>query len=106
VEKDRENVIVAGLTLLLFGAGIASAQATGTPATSSPPATEPGRFSISAEGTKTFLGGEDLHTGANPGFRPTAGYAFTDRGGVEGSFFDIPSRSTGQSVSSAGQGRR
>jgi hypothetical protein len=76
------NVIVAGLTLLLFGVGIASAQTAVTPATSSLPATEPGRFSISAEGAKTFLRGEDLDTGANPGFRLTAGYAFTDRWGV------------------------
>lgn len=121
------NAIVAGLTLLLFGAGIASAQTTATPATSSPPAAEPGRFSISAEallwwfknspapvplvtdglvgqpGTKTFLGGEDLDTSANPGFRLTAGYAFTERWGVEGSFFYIPSRSTSRSVSSSGQ---
>jgi len=36
---------VAGLTLILFGAGIASAQTAGPPATSSPPVTEPGRFS-------------------------------------------------------------
>ena len=121
------NAIGAGLTLLLFGAGIACAQTAVTPATSAPPATEPGRFSISAEallwwfkdspapvplvtdglvgqpGTKTFLGGEDLDTGANPGFRLTAGYAFTERWGVEGSYFYIPSRSTSRSVSSSGQ---
>jgi hypothetical protein len=121
------NAIVAGLFSLLFGAGIASAQTAVTPASSSPPAAEPGRFSISAEallwwfknspapvplvtdgllgepGTKTFLGGEDLDTGANPGFRLTAGYAFTERWGVEGSYFYIPSRSTSRSVSSSGQ---
>jgi hypothetical protein len=36
---------VAGLTLILFGAGTASAQTAVPPATSSSPATEPGRFS-------------------------------------------------------------
>jgi hypothetical protein len=121
------NAIVAGLTLLLFGFGIASAQTAVAPASSPPPAAQPGRFSISAEallwwfkdspapvplvtdgvvgqqGTKTFLGGEDLDTGANPGFRLTAGYAFTERWGVEGSYFYIPSRSTSRSVSSSGQ---
>jgi hypothetical protein len=121
------NAIVAGLALLLFGAGIASAQTAAPPATSSPPAAEAGRFSISAEAlvwwfkdspapvplvtdglvgqpnTKTFLGGEDLDTGANPGFRFSAGYAFTERWGVESSFFYIPSSSTSKSVSSTGQ---
>ena len=121
------HAIVAGLTLLLFGAGIASAQTAATPATSSAPAAEPGRFTVSAEallwwfkdspapvplitdglvgqpGTKTLLGGDDLDTGANPGFRLSSGYAFTDRWGVESSFFYIPSRSTSNSVSSGNQ---
>jgi hypothetical protein len=121
------NAIVAGLTLLLFGAGVASAQTAATPATSSPPAAEPGRFTISAEallwwfkdspapvplitnglvgqpGTGTLLGGDDLDTGANPGFRLSAGYAFSDRWGLDSSFFYIPSRSTSNSVSSSGQ---
>jgi Putative beta barrel porin-7 (BBP7) len=120
------SAIVLSLAFLLISTGVASAQ-TATPPGSSPAPSEPGRFSISAEallwwfkdspapvplvtdglvgqpGTKTFLGGEDLDTGANPGFRLTAGYAFTERWGVEGSFFYIPSRSTSQSVSSSGQ---
>jgi hypothetical protein len=54
-------------------------------------------------GTRVFLGGTDRDTGANPGVRLTAGYAVTERWGVEGSFFYIPSRSTSQSVSSSGQ---
>lgn len=121
------TVIVAGLALLVLGVGIASAQTATAPPTSSAPAPEPGRFTVSAEallwwfkdspapvplvtdglvgqpGTKTFLGGDDLDTGANPGFRLTAGYAFTERWGVESSFFYIPSRSTSKSVSSSGQ---
>src|SRR5262249_20687734 len=125
--KTVRNAIVAGLALFLFGAGIASAQTSAAPVTSPPPAAEPGRFSISAEalvwwfkdsplpvpiitdglvgqpGTKTLLGGEDLDTGANPGFRLSAGYAFTERWGIDSSFFYIPSRSTSNSVSSSGQ---
>lgn len=58
---------------------------------------------VGAPGTKTFLGGEDLETGANPGFRVTAGYAVTDRWGIEGSVFYIPTRSTSKEVSSSGQ---
>jgi hypothetical protein len=122
-----KHTIAAGLSLLLLGASIASAQTTAAPPPGSSPPSEPARFTVSAEallwwfkdspapvplvtdgivgqpGTKTFLGGDDLDTGANPGFRFTAGYAFTDRWGVEGSFFYIPSRSTSQSVSSSGQ---
>ena len=119
------TTIVAGLTLLLLGAGVASAQT--SPSTSSAPAAEPGPFTVSAEallwwfkdspapvplvtdglvgqpGTKTFLGGDDLDTGANPGFRLSSSYAFTERWGVDSSFFYIPSRSTSKSVSSSGQ---
>ena len=58
---------------------------------------------VGQPGTKMFLGGDDLDTDANPGFRLTAGYAFTERWGVEGSFFYIPSRSTSRTVSSSGQ---
>jgi hypothetical protein len=54
-------------------------------------------------GPKTLLGGDDLDTGANPGFRLSAGYAFSERWGVDSSFFYIPSRSTSNSVSSSGQ---
>jgi hypothetical protein len=116
------NVIAAALASLLLVAGTAEAQ---TPHPSAPP--QAGTFSVSAEalvwwfknspapvplvtdhpvgqpGTRTFLGGQDLDTGANPGFRLTAGYAFTERWGVEGSFFYIPPRSTSKSVSSSGQ---
>src|SRR5262245_53997439 len=113
---------VACLALLMLGVPVASAQTAPPPAT-----TEPGRFSISAEalvwwfkdspapvplvtdglvgqpGTNVLLGGKDLDTGANPGFRLTGGYAFTERWGIESSFFYIPTRSTSRSVSSSGQ---
>jgi hypothetical protein len=59
---------------------------------------------VGQPGTTTFLGGTDLDTGANPGFRLSAGYALSERWGVEGSFLYIPSRSTSQSVSSSAQG--
>ena len=58
---------------------------------------------IGQPGTTVLLGGKDLDTGANPGFRLTAGYAVSDRWGVEGSFFYILPRSTDKSVSSSGQ---
>lgn len=115
-------LILACLALLMLGVPVASAQTATPPAT-----TDTGRFSISAEalvwwfkdspapvplitnglvgqpGTKTLLGGEDLDTGANPGFRLSAGYAFTERWSVDSSFFYIPSRSSSNSVSSSGQ---
>lgn len=53
--------------------------------------------------TRVFLGGDSIDTGANPGFRVTAGYGLTERLGVEGSFFYIPPRSTSRSVASSGQ---
>ncbi len=117
--------IAAALALLLLGAGVASAQT--SPPASPAPGAEPSRFTVSAEallwwfkdspapvplvtdglvgqpGTKTLLGGESLDTGANPGFRLSSGYAFTERWGVESSFFYIPSSSTSKSVSSSGQ---
>jgi hypothetical protein len=59
---------------------------------------------VGQPGTTTLLGGTDLDTGANPGFRLGAGYAVSERWGVEGSFLYIPTRSTGRSVSSSAQG--
>jgi hypothetical protein len=58
---------------------------------------------VGAPGTKVLLGGKDLDTGANPGFRVTAGYAVTDRWGIEGGVFYIPTRSTSKPVSSSGK---
>jgi hypothetical protein len=37
-------------------------------------------------GTKVLLGGNDLDTNPNPGFRLTAGYALNERWGLEGNF--------------------
>jgi hypothetical protein len=114
----RTAIIAALTTLFLLLGGAASAQ-TG-------PA-RPGAFSISAEAllwwfkssptpvpiitddvlgrpnTKVLLGGDDVDTNPNPGFRLTAGYAVTERLGVEGSFLYITPRSTSRSVSSSGE---
>jgi hypothetical protein len=116
------TVIAAALGLLpLLAGGAASAQ-TGTAAP-----TPPGPFSVSAEAlvwwfkdsptpvpvitdgvygqpdTKVLLGGGDQDTNPNPGLRVTAGYALSERWGVEGSVLYIPKRSTSQSVSSSGE---
>jgi len=53
--------------------------------------------------TKVLLGGGDLNTNPNPGFRLSSGYALNDRWGLESNFLYIPSRSTSRSVSSSGQ---
>ena len=100
------KTFVAGLAWLLTSASIAVAQ---TPE-ARPVTDETGRFSVSAEalvwwfksapapplvtdgllsnpGTTVLLGGQDLDTNPNPGFKLTAGYSFTERWGAEGSFF-------------------
>ena len=119
----RKWTIIAGLMCLVIGTGTAVAQ---TP--SSGAATyEAGRFSISTEalvwwfknapaptplvstgplgesGTRVLLGGQDLDTNPNPGFRLTAGYSLTEQWGVEGGIFYVPTRSTSRTVSSSGQ---
>jgi hypothetical protein len=115
------NVIAATLGLLLLTGGTASAQ------TSSLGSASSGPFSLSAEAllwwfkssptpvpiitdgpladpsTKVLLGGGDLDTNPNPGFRVTAGYAPSERWGLEGSFLYIPERSTSRSVASSGE---
>ncbi len=53
--------------------------------------------------TQTYLGGQSLDTGMNPGVRVTLGYAPADGFGSEGSVFYVPSRSTSRSVSSSGR---
>ena len=52
--------------------------------------------------TKVLLGGGDVDTNPNPGFRVFAGYAVNSQWGVEGDFFYLPKRSTSSSVSSSG----
>lgn len=119
----RGRVILAGMTCLLFATGSAVAQTpSGGAATQ-----EVGRFSLSAEalvwwlkdasaptplvstgllgasGTSVLLGGKDLDTSPNPGFRLTVGYSLTEKWGVEGGVFYVPTRSTTRTVSSSGQ---
>jgi len=121
------KAIVTALTSLLISAGVASAQTTSAP---SAPSTAPAgveRLSISAEallwwfkgspapvplvstglltdaGTKVVLGGKDLDTNPNAGFRLTVGYALTDQWGAEGSVFYLVDRSTSRTASSSGQ---
>jgi hypothetical protein len=53
-------------------------------------------------GTHTLLGGHDIGTGANPGFRLTGGYALNDRWRLEGNVFYLVQRSTAASVASTG----
>jgi opacity protein-like surface antigen len=117
----RQVVLVAVLSLLVVSP--VSAQIAGGPEGSTSDARG---FSVSAEalvwwfkgnatpplatdglfnepGTKVFLGGSDLDTDPNPGFRVTAAYSLTERWGVEGSFLYVPPRSTRKTVSSSGQ---
>src|SRR5258705_5067250 len=114
------NVLAAALVLALaLQEGVAAAQA-------DPPGERPGPFSFSAEAliwwfkssptpvpiianapltlsdSKVLLGGGNLDTNPNPGFRLTAGYALYDRWGLEGNFLYVPPRSTSNSVSSSG----
>ena len=118
----RHAVVAAGVSLLVV-AGIASAQAPGTP---SGVALDAGRLSISAEalmwwfkeaaapplvsdgflgqpGTSVLLGGTDVDTNPNPGLRLTAGFALTERWGLESSVLYVPEGSSSRSVSSSGE---
>jgi len=121
------KAIVTALTSLLISAGVASAQTTSAPSAPSTAPSDVGRLSISAEallwwfkgspapvplvstgfltdaGTKVLLGGKDLDTNPNSGFRVTAGYSLTDRWGAEGSVFYLVDRSTSRTASSSGQ---
>jgi len=53
-------------------------------------------------GTNVLLGGGDMETNPNPGFRLTAGYALDRRWGLEGNFLYVGSRSSSRSLSSSG----
>ena len=121
------KAIVAALTSVLIIAGVASAQTTSTPSAPSTAPPEVRRLSVSAEallwwfkgspapvplvsngrldeaGTKVFLGGKDLDTNPNSGFRVTVGYSLTDRWGAEGSVFYLLDRSTSRTAGSSGQ---
>ena len=115
------NVIVTALASLLLFGGAAAAQ------TSPSGSVAFGPFSLSTEAllwwfkdsptpvplvtdgrlsdpeTKVLIGGDELNTNPNPGFRVTAGYALSDRWALEGNFLYTPSRSTSNSVSSSGK---
>lgn len=119
------GIALAGLLWALAGVAAAQPPASsgGAPATSG----EAGRFSAGAEalvwwfkgsptpvplvtdgllgrpGTSVLLGGGDLDTGTNPGFRLNAGYALTEHWGLAATFLYIPSRSASRSVSSSGE---
>ena len=121
------KAIVAALTSVLIIAGVASAQTTSAPSAPSMGPSEVGRLSISAEallwwikgspapvplvssgllneaGMKVLLGGKDLDTNPNSGFRVTVGYSLTDRWGAEGSVFYLLDRSTSRTAGSSGQ---
>ena len=119
-----KHAVLAAIVSFLVVAPIASAQTAGT---STGPASDSGRFTVGAEallwwfkaspaptplvtdgvvgqpGTRVLLGGDDVDTNPNPGFRLTAGYSLTERWGVESSVFYVPPRSTARSVGSSGQ---
>jgi hypothetical protein len=115
------RIVLVSLLSVLIVTDLATAQTPGAPSASAS-----GPFTISAEallwwfkgnatpplvsdgvlgdpGTKILLGGNDLDTNPNPGFRLTTSYAFTDQWGVESSVFYVPTRTTSRSVSSSGQ---
>lgn len=58
---------------------------------------------VGQPGTRTFLGGQDVDTGSNPGFRLSGLYALDGGRGLEGIVFHLPSRSTSTGISSSGQ---
>lgn len=53
--------------------------------------------------TKTFLGGQDLDTGGNPGLRLSGDYVLDGRRGLEANVFHFKSRATDAGVSSSGR---
>jgi len=54
-------------------------------------------------GTSVLLGGTDVDTNPNPGLRLTAGFALTERWGLESSVLYVPEGSSSRSVSSSGE---
>ncbi len=120
----RSIAISIGFTLLL-GVTAAGAQTSAAPPT--PLVVGTGQFTVGADvlvwwlkdspapvplvtdgivgqpATNTFLGGQSLSTGANPGFRISGDYALRARTGLEGNFFYFGSRSTSVGVESSGR---
>jgi hypothetical protein len=123
------SAALAGLLLVLFiRADVVSAQSVTTPTIGATGlALAPGQFALGAEAlvwwfkssptpvplvtdgyvgdpdTKVFLGGGNVNTGANPGFRINVGYGISERSAIEANFFSFPKRSTSSSVSSTGK---
>lgn len=122
------SALLAGFTLLLcVNADAASAQTVAASPVPSVVDATPSRFTIGAEAlvwwfknsplpvpvvtdgivgrpeTQTLLGGQDLGTGAHPGFRIAGAYALSDRASLEGNLFYIASRSKTRSVESSGE---
>jgi Putative beta barrel porin-7 (BBP7) len=58
---------------------------------------------VGGTATQTLLGGKDLSTGANPGFRISADYALSNTTRLEGNFFYFGTRSKNESVASTGE---
>jgi hypothetical protein len=54
-------------------------------------------------GTHTLLGGQDMNTGMNAGFRVAGAYALSQSSALEANFFYFGSRSNNDGVSSSGQ---
>ncbi len=58
---------------------------------------------LNVPGASVILGGDSLDTNPNPGFKLTTGHQITERWGVDGNVFYLPTRSTSRTVSSSGQ---
>jgi hypothetical protein len=116
-----KHALVVAVTSILVSTGIASAQTTPSGGAASGPLSlgaeallwwfkdSPAPTPlvtdglVGAPGTRVFLGGEDLDANPNAGFRLSAGYALTERWGLESNVFYVPSSSTSRSVSASGQ---
>src|SRR5262245_664365 len=57
---------------------------------------------LNVPGASVVLGGDSLDTNPNPGFKLTTGHQITERWGVDGNVFYVPTRSTSRTVSSSG----
>jgi len=113
--------IAAVLALPWLAAGVASAQTGGSGSGATGPFTldvealiwwyksAPTPTPIITDGlygdpdTSVLLGGGDMDTNPNVGFRITGAYALDRRWGLEGNFFYFDTRSTSRSVSSTGE---
>jgi hypothetical protein len=107
-------IAVAALTLLLAGPAAAQTSPSSGPFTisaeallwwlKSSPAPTPlvSDRALDEPGARIFLGGESLDSNPRPGVRVSAGYALSDRWGIEGSVFYLTSSTTSRATSSSG----